>query len=74
MTNAPVEGAALVGGGSTLHPASKTGSRVEILCKCAAALPREGRPPLRFFANVQANCRGLKASKLKKSTPDTKSI
>jgi hypothetical protein len=60
MTIATVEGAAVVGGGSTLHPASKAGSRVEILCKCAAALPREGRPPVRFMQGLRPNCRGAK--------------
>jgi hypothetical protein len=52
-----IPGAALIGGGSTLHPAEKHGKEVKILCACASAQPREGRPPLRFVAHARPTCR-----------------
>jgi hypothetical protein len=51
-----IDGAIAVGAGSIFHPARKVGEIIEVLCKCAAASPRIGRPPIRFFKEVKPNC------------------
>ena len=53
-----LDGAIVVGGGSTLHTARKIGVKIEVLCKCASAQPRVGRPPVRFFNGLKPNCPG----------------
>lgn len=53
-----IDGVVVVGAGSILHPARKVGADVEVLCKCASAKSRVGRPPIRFLKGLKPNCPG----------------
>lgn len=56
MHRAEIVGSVSVGAGTVFHPARKTGSKIEVLCKCAATRDRVGRLPIRFHDGVKPNC------------------